>query len=273
MTDNRQQTVDRRQQTVSRVDARKQQPYDSPMAKTAAVLVIGNEILTGKVEDRNLSFLAKELFALGISLQRAVFCLDHIPDIVEELNALRKAHDLVITSGGVGPTHDDVTLPAIAEAFGSKMVSSKTLEDMIRGFYGSRLTEGHLRMARIPEGARLVNSSERRWPTLNIENVYIFPGVPELLRMTFPVLRDLLSGGRQFKTQAVYTRCEEVEIAVILRHIAQQHPDVTVGSYPQWRNPEYRVKVTFDGTDEAAIQQALDAFVQQMPTEKMVRVE
>jgi molybdenum cofactor synthesis domain-containing protein len=216
------------------------------MTRTAAVLIIGNEILTGKIQDQNLGYLAAELFQLGVRLRRAVVCADEIETIVSELNALRVAHDVVFTSGGVGPTHDDLTL---------------------------RCTEAHLRMADVPEGARLLNNAEVPWPTVVVENVYVFPGVPEIFRMKFPVVREHLRGNVRFHSRAVYTHCEEGEVAALLSRLAEAHPEVSIGSYPRFRDPDHRLKVTFDGVDEGAIARALEAFVQALPAEVVVRVE
>jgi molybdenum cofactor synthesis domain-containing protein len=178
--------------------------YDaSTLARTAAALIIGNEILTGKVQEQNVAFLAKELFALGVALRRVVVCVDEIDVIVADLDALRTTHDVVFTSGGVGPTHDDVTIAAIAKAFGRKVVRAPEMEWLIRKYYAERVTDGHLRMADVPEGATLVRSAEMPWPTVQIENVYVLPGVPEIFRAKFPVLRDRLREGAPFVSRAV----------------------------------------------------------------------
>ncbi len=243
------------------------------MSKTAAALIIGDEILTGKVQERNLAYLAQELFALGIALRRAVICPDEVEIIAEDVNRLRRTHDMVFTSGGVGPTHDDVTIPAVARAFGRKVVRSSEIEELIREYYRSRLTEAHLRMADIPEGGRLVSNPEMRLPTVAIENVYIFPGIPELFRMKFPVLREMLGGDAAISSRAVYLRSEEGQIAAPLSEVVERHPGVKIGSYPRWGDTEYRVKVTFDGTDSEAIESALQAFLRQMPADEVVKVD
>src|SRR5207249_4156658 len=124
-------------------------------AKTAAVLVIGNELLSGKVEEANVPVLARTLRALGVELRRVVMVLDHIPTIAREVKELASTHDWLFTSGGVGPTHDDVTIEAVALAFGVPVVMSPLMESMLRDHYRERITEGHLRMALIPAGAAL----------------------------------------------------------------------------------------------------------------------
>src|SRR5690606_18667646 len=146
------------------------------MARTAAALIIGNEILTGKVREANVQRLAHELFRLGIAFRRVIVCPDDVDTIARDLRELREAHDLVFTSGGVGPTHDDLTLPAVARSFDRPLVRSPIIEGLIRGYWGERATEGHLRMADVPEGAELLSTGDVPWPVVCVENVFVLPG-------------------------------------------------------------------------------------------------
>jgi molybdopterin-biosynthesis enzyme MoeA-like protein len=243
------------------------------MARTAAALIIGNEILTGKIQESNLGYLGQELFKLGIVLARAVVCRDDVDVIVSDLNALRASHDIVFTSGGVGPTHDDVTLPAVAKAFGRGLVRAPEIEALIRNYHGDKTTADHLRMADIPEGARLYASADVPWPTIAIDSVYIFPGVPEIFRLKFPVLRPHLNQGARFYSRAVYTMCDEGEVAARLTQVAEGNPELFIGSYPRFRGEDYRLKVTVDGSDEAQVAAALSELVALLPSEKIVRIE
>lgn len=243
------------------------------MGKTAAALIIGNELLSGKIQERNLAFLAKELFALGIQLRRVVMCLDDVETIATELNDLRAKHDIVFTSGGVGPTHDDMTLPAVAHAFGRRLVRAEELASLIRDYHGDRTTDAHLRMADVPEGAELISSEQVRWPTVAVENVFIFPGVPEIFRMKFAVLRERLSGGERFYTRATYTLCDEGEIAALLARLEESYGDVLIGSYPTFRDADYRTKITFDGRDPEILERAQAEFVAGIPERAFVRSE
>lgn len=243
------------------------------MTRTAAALVVGNELLTGKVQEGNVAFLGQELFALGVALRRVVVCPDDEATIAADLDALRAAHDLVFTSGGVGPTHDDVTVPAVARAFGRALVRDARVERMIREHFGARTTEGHLRMAELPEGAELVHSDTIPWPVLRIENVYVLPGVPEIFRLKFELVRDRLGRDAPFVSRAIYTRCDEGEIAALLERVERAHPGVAIGSYPRFRDPDYSVKLTFDGRDEARVREALEACLRELPPDKVVRAE
>ncbi|MBK8169503.1 MAG: competence/damage-inducible protein A [Sandaracinaceae bacterium] len=243
------------------------------MARTAAILIIGNEILTGKVKDQNVALLAAEFFALGVSLRRVVVCPDEVEVIARDVNELRLTHDFVITTGGVGPTHDDVTIQGVAAAFGRNITRSAEMEERLRAHYKERITEGHLRMADMPEGADLVRNAEVPWPTVAVENVFIFPGVPELLKLKFPVLRDRLRDGAPFATRAVYTLCDEGEIAELLISLVKAHPEVAIGSYIKWRGTDYTTKLTFDGKDSGAVDRAADALIAAIPQEKLVTLK
>ena len=243
------------------------------MPRTAAALVIGNEILSGKIADTNTTFLATGLFELGIELRRVVVCPDEVPTIAAELSDLRSKHDLVFTSGGVGPTHDDVTIEGVAESFGRPVVQSEAVAKLIRHYYGDRTTDAHLRMANMPEGAEMIRSSEAPWPTVVIDNVFVLPGVPEIFELKFTDLRKRLDDGQEFYSQAVFTLSGEGEIARLLEDIAKAFPGVMVGSYVKWKAEDYRTKVTFDGNDEQSVARAADMLVAELPAELFVRRE
>ena len=243
------------------------------MPRTAAALVIGNEILTGKIADTNTTVLASGLFELGIELRRVLVVPDEIEVIAEELNALRASHDIVFTSGGVGPTHDDVTIDAVAKAFGRQVVRSAAVEQVISRYYGQEAREAHFRMANMPEGAEMLRSAEAPWPTIVIENVYVLPGVPEIFALKFDDLRKRLDEGVGFYSEAVYTRCGEGEIAALLERIATEHPSVMIGSYVKWKDADYKTKVTFDGPQEVFVRKAADRLVEELSAEDVVRRE
>jgi len=241
------------------------------MLRTAAALIIGNEILTGKIPDTNTAFLARGLFELGIELRRVVVCPDEVDIISRDLSLLRASYDLVFTSGGVGPTHDDVTIEGVAASFDRPVVRSASVEKMIRHYYGDRATDAHFRMANMPEGAEMIRSSEAPWPTVVIENVYVLPGVPEIFELKFTDLRKRLDEGHQFHCQTVYTLSGEGEIANLLERIAEAFPGVMVGSYIKWRAEDYHTKVTFDGHDPDAVAKAADMLVAELDPALFVR--
>jgi molybdenum cofactor synthesis domain-containing protein len=247
-----------------------------PTPATAAALVIGDEILSGKVDEANVGALARALRELGVELRRVVVVKDDIDTIAGEVRALASAHDWVFTSGGIGPTHDDVTIEAVAKAFDVPVETSPLMERMLRDHYKERVTEGHLRMALIPRGASLEVTEAIRWPTVRIKNTWIMPGIPEVFRMKIPVIVERLSEagrGPSFISRAVFTRMDEGDLKPLLDAVVAKFPDVAVGSYPKWMDAAYKTKLTFDGRDEGRVRAALDAFVATLPPGEPQRVE
>jgi molybdenum cofactor synthesis domain-containing protein len=249
-----------------------QAPTPTP-APTAAALVIGNEILSGKVQEANVTALACTLRGLGVLLRRVVVVLDDVETIAQEVASLAASHDWLFTSGGVGPTHDDVTIEAVAKAFGVRVVASPDMEGMLRKHYGQACTEGHLRMALMPEGAALETTAEVSWPTIRMGNTWLLPGIPEVFRMKLPVVMAHIGKGKAFHSRAVYAQLEEGVLKPMLDHVVASFPDVSVGSYPKWHDPTYRTKITFDGRDEARVLAARDAFVASLPPGEPQRVD
>ncbi len=243
------------------------------LANTAAVLLIGNELLSGKIHEANLIELARTLRSLGVSLRRVVMVPDEIDTIAAELRTLSDGHDVVFTSGGVGPTHDDVTLDAVAAAFGVDTHIDPTMESLLRSAYGERTTEGHLRMALVPDGAELATTPDILWPTVVMRNVWVLPGVPEIFRMKLAVVRQWVHGPESFISRAVFTKMDEGDLKPLLDQVVEKHPDVEVGSYPKWFDSSYKTKVTFDGRKEADVEAALARFLALLPEGEPQRVE
>ncbi len=234
-------------------------------ARTAAALLIGNELLSGKIHEGNLVNLARTLRALGVKLCRAVMVPDEMDVIAKEVRALSDAHDVVFTSGGVGPTHDDITIEAIALGFGVRAVVHPEFEALLHAVYGAKMTEGHLRMALVPEGAELVRHEETRWPTVLMRNVWILPGVPEAFRMKLAVVRARVHGATRFVTREIFTNIDEPDLKPLLDRVVASHPDVDIGSYPKWFDSRYKTKVTFDATDEGKVEAAVRDFLSLLP--------
>lgn len=248
-------------------------PSQGQAPVSAAALVIGNELLTGKVHEGNLVKLAQLLRGRGIELRRAVFVTDDVDIIASEVQALSKAHDWLFTSGGVGPTHDDVTIEAVAKAFGVPVQESDVLAAMIRSHYGDRCTEGHLRMALMPSGAALEVTPEVRWPTLRMGNVWLLPGIPEIFQLKLQVVAAHLGTLDAFLSRAVFTNMDEGDLKPLLDAVVRDFPDVSVGSYPKWHDPSYKTKLTFDTRDPARLAAATDAFLALLPPGEPQKVE
>lgn len=240
--------------------------------QTAAALIIGNELLSGKIHEQNLVGLARSLRALGIVLRRVVFIPDEVSLIVDEVRQLSASFDVVFTSGGVGPTHDDVTIAAVAEAFGKSVETDERTATMIREHFGEALKPGHLLMARVPAGCQLVGEDDGKWPTILMHNVWVLPGVPEIFRMRLRAIKKHLAGGRPFVCREVYTNLDEGNLVPMLNEIVERFPSVDVGSYPKWNDPSYRTKLTFDGLDPQSVAAAFDAFLAMLPPGEPQRV-
>jgi molybdenum cofactor synthesis domain-containing protein len=234
----------------------------SPQATPrAAILLIGNEILSGKIDDENARYLLRELRELGVTVGRIEVVPDVESDIAETVRALSARFDHVFTSGGVGPTHDDVTLPAVAAAFGMELVRHPDLERLLRAAFGERLHDRDLRMAEVPSGARLEHGpggpSQARaiWPVVVVRNVWILPGVPSIFRRKFEAVRELFRAA-PIHGRAVYSRESEGAIAGALDAVVAEFPAVEIGSYPHLDAPDYSVKITLDGRDRGAVDAA-----------------
>jgi molybdenum cofactor synthesis domain-containing protein len=241
------------------------------MAQTAGIVLVGNEILSGKIEDANAAYLCRELRALGVDVRRISVVPDEVETIAAEVAAFSRAHDVVFTSGGVGPTHDDVTIEGAARGLGVRVIRHPHLVGLLERHFGDRLTDAHLKMAEVPEGAELVTGGSLRFPTVVAGNVYILPGVPEIFRQKFDAIRE------RFRDAPIHLRCVFVGIgegtlADYLNALLADFPALLLGSYPEFSNPEYRVKVTLESRDAAYLDQALEAFLARLPVEAVVKV-
>jgi molybdenum cofactor synthesis domain-containing protein len=239
---------------------------------TAAILLIGDEILSGKTEDKNARLLIGELRQLGVALRRIVV----IPDVVEEVAAaardLAVQFDYVFTSGGIGPTHDDVTIVGIGRAFAAPIIRHPELERIIRDYFGANTDEARLLMADVPAGAELISGEGIGWPVLAVHNVYILPGVPEHFARKFMAIRERFRVA-PFYTRAIYTHEDEFDLAENLRAVADAHPQVAIGSYPSFSTDEYRVKLTLESKDNAALIAAEHDLLAALDPTKLVRSE
>lgn len=246
------------------------------MGPTAALLLIGNELLSGKVQDANTVHLAALLRAAGIELRRICVVPDERAVIATEVNALRCTHDWLFTSGGVGPTHDDVTVESVALALGRAVVRDAEMESLLRNFYGERCTEGHLRMADVVEGTTLVDgTSQRSWPTMLLGNVAILPGVPELFARKLEALRPRLfaGGAAPFVTRSVLTLGDEGTLRPFIDAAVARFATLSVGSYPRFDDADHTIRVTFDGHARALVDEAADFFARSLPEGVLVRLE
>lgn len=240
--------------------------------KTAAIIVIGNEILSGKIPERNAGYLIPELHKLGVAVRRMVVIPDEVEEIARTVRSYAAQFDYVFTSGGVGPTHDDLTIVGVGRAFNRPVVRNEALAELIRDLFGGQVDEVRLQMADVPEGALLVASEGLRWPVVAVENVYIFPGVPEILRRKFDSIRERFRSA-PFRSTSVLTQEDEFDLAPRLRHLAEANPEVEVGSYPTFACEEYRVRITLQSGAPAPVDTALAQLLAMLDPKRLVRVE
>lgn len=226
---------------------------------TACLIIIGNEILSGRTQDANLAIVGKKCDALGIRLTEARVIADVEADIVETVNTCRRLFTYVFTTGGIGPTHDDITAAAIARAFNVEVVRNKeAVIAMDRYYEPRRLTEARLKMADIPEGARLIDNPVSGAPGFQLENVFVLPGVPSIMDAMFDGLTDRLVGGDPVLTDNITTNLLESEIAAGLGVLQEKYPDVSMGSYPYFRKGKLGVNLVLRGTDAGRMNAAAD---------------
>lgn len=218
---------------------------------SVAAIVIGNEILSGKFADENGPYLIRRLRALGADLRRIVTIPDTLDDIAVEVRRCSERFDAVITSGGVGPTHDDLTYDGVARAFDVPLEPLPALLELLERYQLSR-SPANLRMASPPRGTELVAGDRAPFPIVRVRNVYVLPGVPKLFRAKFEAIAPLFQGP-EICADRVYVDERESDIADELTRIAADHPGVDIGSYPRWDEPGYQVILTLESRDPAAL--------------------
>ena len=242
------------------------------MSKTAGIVIIGNEVLSGKTHDINSHFFCTELRRLGVEVQKISTIQDEIELIGQEVAAFSKRFDHVFTSGGVGPTHDDVTIDGIAHGFGLKVVRHPDIEQRMRRRLGDQVNEARLRMANVPEGAALLATEALVAPIVNIYNVYIFPGIPKILQERFHAIKERFRD-TPYYLKNVYVKYGEGVIAEMLNSLLVKFPQLMLGSYPVLDLPDYKVKVTLESKDSSYLDQALESFVDSLPKDAVQRID
>lgn len=230
----------------------------SPRIVTAAVLVIGNEILSGRTRDANLNYLAVGLTEIGIRLMEARVVPDIEARIIAALDELRTTYDHVFTTGGIGPTHDDITAACIARAFGVPLRRDERAVDLLTRHYGGAeyLTEARLRMAHVPEGATLIDNPVSAAPGFQLGNVYVLAGVPRICQAMFDGLKGRLKGGDKVLSLTVSAHVGEGVIAHDLGQLQQGYADLDIGSYPYFRQGRYGASFVLRGTDRERLEAA-----------------
>ena len=221
---------------------------------TSAILIIGNEILSGRTVDKNTSFIAKWLGDLGISVEEVKIIPDKEDIIITSLNELRKKYQYVFTTGGIGPTHDDITSESVAKAFGKKYEYNKEAYAILEKYYAnSDFNEGRKKMARMPESASLIYNKQGSAPAFSIENVFVLPGIPSYVELMLPQLKDVLISGKKIISVSIDAKIRESSVAVDLSKIQDKYPNIDIGSYPYSKEGGFGTVLVMRGIDSAEI--------------------
>ena len=232
---------------------------------SACVIIIGNEILSGRTHDANLPYLAKALNSVGIRVMEARVVRDEERAIVEAVNACRVAYDYVFTTGGIGPTHDDITSASIARAFSVPIHRDpRAVELLTRHYAATELTEARLKMAEVPEGATLINNPVSSAPGFRIGNVFVLPGVPSILRAMVDGLAGTLRGGDPVLSRTISAFATESTIAMQLSAVQDAHPRAEIGSYPFARSGRFGTSLVVRSTDRVALDAAAAAVAEML---------
>lgn len=240
---------------------------------TAAIVIIGNEVLSGKVTDLNTPFLTSELRKLGVKLCRVVVIPDEIDIIATEVRLAAAQFDWVFTSGGLGPTHDDVTMEAVAKAFDSQLVPSAELMEQLQKLRPGKKRDALERLTWVPENASMFwGEGDQIWPTVHVDNVYIFPGVPSFLKLRFNAMRAALESA-PFTSHSVYCSKNESDLVNEINSVVDKYADVDIGSYPKFGNEDHRLRVTFDALSADLAREAAESFLSLLEPEVVVRIE
>lgn len=227
-----------------------------------ALLLIGNELLTGKIQDQNGPYLAKVCFDAGANLNSITIVPDSLDAIASAVARLKDTADLLITSGGVGPTHDDITYAGIAQALGTELETNRALAHQIETYFGAKTTDAHRKMAVLPRGAQLEFPKGSGWPTVRVQNIYVFPGVPQIFKYKVERIKDQLSGPRKV-VRLVRVKGDEGTIAAHLAW-AEAKFAVEIGSYPLYGKHDINIHITMEGHDVPIVNSAYDALVNRL---------
>jgi len=242
------------------------------MGKNAAILIIGNEILSGKVEDENGTFLARELRALGVDVRRIAVIPDEESVIADEISICSRRYDWIFTTGGVGPTHDDVTISGIAQGLGRKVVRHPELETIVRKIYGANANDAALKLAEVPEGTELIWENGLRFPVVMVANIFIFPGIPKTARRKFAAIKSRFQD-KPFHLKKIYLKAREEQISGYLHQILKDYPELMLGSYPVLDNEGYTVILTLESKDPKYLNSAFHELSKLLPKDQIVKTE
>jgi molybdenum cofactor synthesis domain-containing protein len=242
------------------------------MNRTAAIVIIGNEILSGNTEDCNSIFLVKELRDLGVTVRHIEIISDVTDEIAETLRRLSSKYDYIFTSGGIGPTHDDVTIEGVAKAFGVRIVKAPELQEIVRERYKDESAKAAMKMSDVPEGAELITDHGLSFPLIAFRNIFIFPGIPSYLKTKFNAIKERFREC-PFYSRIIHISQQEADIAAILEEAEKKCTPVMIGSYPIVGEDRPHVKVTIEAKEKEPVDDALEYIKNRIDPSRIIRVE
>ena len=220
----------------------------------AAITIIGNEILSGRTQDTNLTYISKWLNKLGVRVEEVRVIPDDEKIIIRNVNELRKKFNYVFTTGGIGPTHDDITTESVAKAFNLKYVYHKEAYSLLEKYYSpEKFNEGRKKMAKLPSKSKLIYNPSSGAPGFIVENVFCLPGVPSILRSMLGGLKNEIAGGKTILSKTVNLKTVESEIAKSLTEVQKKNKDVEIGSYPFFRSGKIGVSIVLRSENQKKI--------------------
>jgi len=241
--------------------------------RSAAAVIIGNEVLTAKVDELNGSHLIRRLRDRGIPLKSLAIVPDEIDAIVEAVTMARAHADCLFTSGGIGPTHDDLTVEAVALALGRQVIRDPSIAKLVVEHYGKLITDEGLRLADVPEGTELLWRPGIWYPVMHCDGVFLLPGVPQLFKLQLETILSTMEG-TPVHLKSLYLSAGEAEIAHVLDQIALAMPHVAIGSYPQWAESlGYRVKITVEHEQAEPVEEVVRQLMERLPARSILRAE
>ncbi len=239
--------------------------------KTAGIIIVGNEILSGKVHDTNSHYLTVELRELGVDVMRISVIPDEVEAIAEEAASFSAAYDHVFTTGGVGPTHDDVTMQGIAKGFGVQLVRDPGLEALLAENY-LPLNDAVLKMSDLPEGSQVILNEGMEFPVVTFRNIFIFPGIPDYLKKKFPFIKERLRSS-SFFIQKIYLKIREADVADLLSHVEAAHDGLNIGSYPIVDNIDFNLIVTVESRDKGVLENSFSSLLKSIPDVSVIKTD
>ncbi|XP_018336860.1 FAD synthase-like [Agrilus planipennis] len=250
--------------------------YVREKAKSAGIIVIGDEILKGDVVDTNSSYMTPKLHEIGVQVKKIVVIGDDLKEITNEVRSFSSKYNYVITTGGIGPTHDDVTFEGVSLAFNERLIVHPELYKLCCEFFNTTdINYPGMKLSRVPQSSILTYpQSHKSYPNVRVKNVYMFPGVPQLFQKSFNLLhKELFYSPTKFYSKVLYLTVSEDKVAPYLDNLVKSNPNVLFGSYPDITNKLYMVRVCLESVDQDAVNSAYEKLISSIPEQYIAEID